>query len=80
MQNLDIFSVESLFLLSTLLRVLRQGISSSVSFTLAIIDSKIVTKKFLGQADLSRAQTLYIHELAEVIVVCKYEHLILRLF
>ena len=79
-QNLDIFRSEGIFLLSTPLRVSRQGIGSSVSFALMIIDSEVVARELLGPADLSGAQTLRVHEPAEVVVVGEYEHLMLGAF
>ena len=69
MQNLDVLRLEGLFLLSTPLRVSRQGISSSVSIALTIVDLEVVTRELLGPADLSGAQTLCLHEPAEVVVV-----------
>ena len=54
-QDFNVLGMEGLFFFCTLLKVLRQGISSSVSLTLTIVDSKVVTKEFLGLADLSRA-------------------------
>ena len=80
MQDLDVFYSEGLFLLSTPLRISRQGIGSSVSLALTIIDSEVVAREFLGLADLSRAQTLCFHEPTEVVVVGEYKHLILRPF
>ena len=80
MQDLDVFCSEGLFFSSTLLKVLRQGIGSSVSLALTIIDSEVVAREFLGPADLSGAQTLCLHEPAEVVVVGEYEHLMLRPF
>ena len=79
-QNFDILGVEGIFFLCTSLKVLRQGISSSVSFVLTIVNSKVVAKEFLGPADLSGAQTLCFHKPMEVVVVGKYEHLMLRPF
>ena len=80
MQDFDVLVSESLFLLCTLLRVSRQGISSFISFVLTIIDLEMVTREFLGSADLSRAQTLCIHEPAEVVIVNKHENFMLRAF
>ena len=54
-QNLDLFRLEGLFLFSTPLRVLRQGIGSSVSLALTIVDLEVVTRELLGLADLSGA-------------------------
>ena len=80
MQDFDVLCSEGLFLFDTSLRVSRQGISSSVSLALTIVDSEVVTREFLGPADLSGAQTLRVHEPAEVVVVGEYEHLMLRPF
>ena len=80
MENLDVFDAKSLFFFCTLLKVSKQGISSSVSLALMIIDLKVVIKELLGPADLSGAQTLYVHEPAEVVMVGKYKYLILRPF
>ena len=74
MQNLDVFRSEGLFLLSTLLKVSRQGIGSSVSLALTIVDLEVVTRELLGPADLSGAQTLRVHELAEIVAVGKHEN------
>ena len=73
MQNLDVLHLEGDFLLSTLLRVLRQGIGSSISLALTIIDLKVVTREFLSPVDLSRAQTLCVYELSEVVMAAKHE-------
>ena len=40
----------------------------------------MVSRELLGQADLSEAQVLYIHETIEVIVVRKDENLMLAAF
>ena len=79
-QNLDVLRSEGFFLLSTPLRVSRQGIGSSVSFALTIVNLKVVTRELLCPADLFGAQTLRVHKLAEVVVVGEYEHLILEAF
>ena len=77
-QNFDVLVLEGLFFLCTLLRVLRQGVSSSISFALTIINLNVVKEEFLGLADLSKAQTHYIYESAEVFVIDKYEDFMLR--
>ena len=79
-QDLNVLCSESLFLCNTLLRVLRQGIGSSVSLTLTIIDPEVVAREFLGRADLSGAQTLRLHEPTQVVVVGEYNHFVLKLF
>ena len=38
----------------------------------------MIIKEFLGLVDLFRTQTLYVHELAEIVIVDKYKNLILR--
>ena len=79
-QNLDVLYSEGFFLLSTLLKVLKQGIGSSVSLALTIIDLKIVAREFLSPTDLSGAQILCLQKPTEVVVVDEYEHLMLRSF
>ena len=65
-------------LFKTLLRVLRQSISSSVSLTLTIINLEMVIKKFLDLADLFEAQTLCVYELVEFVIVSKHKDFMLR--
>ena len=78
MQNLDVLRLEGVFLLSTPLRVSRQGIDSSVRLALTILDSKVVTREFLSLTDLSRAQTLRVHELSKVVIVGKHKDFMSR--
>ena len=73
MQDFDVFCSEGVFFLSVPLGISRQGISSSISFALTIINLKVVTREFLGPADLSGAQTLCVHELSEVVMVGKHK-------
>ena len=80
MQDLDILSTKGLFLFWTLLKISRQGISSPLSLAWTIFNLKVITREFLGQADLSGGQTLCVHELAEVIVVGEYKQFMLRHF
>ena len=80
MQDFDILDAECFFFFCTLLRVLRQGISSPISLALTIVDLEVVLRKFLGPADLSAAQALCLHKPTEVVVVGEYEHLMLRPF
>ena len=78
MQNFDILDIEGLFFLCTLLKVLKQGFNSSISLSLTIINMKVVTREFLSLTNLFEAQTLCIHELAEVFAIGKYKQLMLR--
>ena len=80
MQDFDVFGLKDLFFFYTPLKVSRQDISSSISFDLMIVNLKAVTGEFLGLADLFEAQTLCIHESAEVIMVNKYKDFMLRAF
>ena len=78
MQDFDVLCLEGVFFLSVPLGVLRQGISSSVSFALTIIDSEVVTREFLGPVDLSGAQILCIYKLSEVVMVGKHKDFMSR--
>ena len=78
MQNLDVLRSEGVFLFNTPLKVSRQGIGSSVSLVLMIIDLEVITRVFLSPIDLSGAQTLCVHELSEVIMVGKHEDFMSR--
>ena len=40
----------------------------------------MITREFLNPADLSGAQTLHIHELADVIMVDEYEDFVFAAF
>ena len=80
MQDFDVLCLESLFFFNTLLRVLKQSISSSITFLLTIINPEVVIREFLGPTNLFGAQALCVHESAEVVVVNEYKHLILRVF
>ena len=80
MQDFDVLYLEGVFFLSVPLEVSRQGIGSSVSFALIIIDSEVVTREFLGPADLFGAQTLRIHESLEVVMVNKHKDFMSKAF
>ena len=78
MEDLDVLSAESVFLFCILLKVLRQGITNSVSLALTIIDLELVMREFLGPADLPGVQTLRVHEPAEIVMIGKYEDFMSR--
>ena len=61
-------------------KLLRQGIRSFIYLALAVIDLEIVTRKFLSLADLSRAQTLHLHELFEFVMFSKHKDFMLGAF
>ena len=77
LEDFDVLGMEGFFLFYTSLRVSRQGVSSSISLPLTIVDLDVVTREFLGSADLFKAQTLYIHELAEIVMVDKHKNFML---
>ena len=80
MQDLDIFDAKSVFFFSTPLKVLWQGIGSSVCLALIVIDLEMVARKFLSLADLLKTQTLCVYELTKIVVVCKTEDLVFVIF
>ena len=71
-ENFDILNIEGFFLLNTLLKVTEQYINSFVYLALMIIDPEVVTREFLSLLDLSRAQTLHVHEAMEVVMIDEY--------
>ncbi len=80
MKNLGVLIFESFFLSLALLREARQDISRSIRLFLTIIDLEVVSRKLLGPTDLARAQTLYIHELTEVVMVSEDKDLMFAAF
>ena len=62
LKNFCIFSLKNFLLALALLRVVKQSISSFMSFALATIDAKIVAGQLLDLVDLTGAQALRIHE------------------
>ena len=80
MKNSAILSLELIFLILASLEKPQQSICSCICLVLAIINSKMVSGEFLGPIDLFGAQTLYIHEILDVIVVCKDKNLMLATF
>ena len=77
-QDFYVLSSKNPFLVSTPMRVLRQSVSSSICFVLAVVNLEVVTKKFLSPANLSRAQTLHVYKLLEFVMVDKHKDFILR--
>ncbi len=80
MKNLSILISEHFFLGLASLGEAKQSISRSISFSLTIIDSKVVSRELLGPANLTRAQAFRIHELTEVIMVSRDEDLVFVAF
>ena len=80
MKNLSILLSECFFLGLAFLEEARQSISCSISFSLTIIDLKVVSRKLLGATDLVRAQAFCIHELTKIIIVSKDKDLVFAAF
>lgn len=78
MENLVVLSLKLFFLIMAALKKVRERVCSSICLALTIIDSKVVTRKFLSQADLSGDQTLCVHEWTEIVMVDKYEDFMLK--
>ena len=69
MKNLSVLSLKLFFVIQVSLKETRKCICSFIHFILTIINSKMITRELLGPVDLMRAQTFYIYELSEVIMV-----------
>ena len=80
MKNFRVLSSKLFFLIQAFVKEMRACIYGSICFTLTIIDLTIVTRKLLGPADLTRAQTLCIYELSEVIMVSENEDFVFAAF
>ena len=80
-EDFDVFKLEGFFLLYTLLKISRKNINSSICLTLTIINSEVpIVKIVLNTANLSKAQTLCVYKLLEVVVVSKHKNFILEAF
>ncbi len=77
MQDFYILGLKGLFFLSIPLEVLRQGISSSISFALSIINLEVVPGQLLNLPDLLRTQVFRLYKMLEFIMVCKHENFML---
>ena len=80
MEDFDVLGAKSLFFLSTLLRILRQSIGSFICFALTLINLKVIIRKFLNLADLSRTQTLCIYESTKIVVLDKNKDVMFATF
>ena len=76
MKNLGVLSSKGLFLGLASQGKARQGISCGIGLFLAIVDSKVVPREFLGPSDLPKTQALGIHESAEIVMVGEDEDLV----
>lgn len=52
-------------------------LSSSISFVLTMVNSKVVSRELLSPADVSRAQALHIRESTEVVVISQHDNFML---
>ena len=80
MKNSSVLGLKLIFFLNISFKKIKERVYSSICFTLTIIDSKMVIKELLGPANLTKAQTLYVYELLEVIMVSKNEYLVFTIF
>ena len=80
MKNFVILSLELIFLILTSLKNLKQSIYSYICYAIVVINLEIVSKEFLSPTNLLEAQTIYIHEIIEVVMICKDQNLILAAF
>ena len=80
MKNLGILGSEIFFLAMIYLGILRQSISSCISFALLVIDLEMVPGEFLCLADLPQTQAFGIHESTKIIVIGKHKNFIFAAF
>ena len=66
--------------MEALLKKAKDCVCYSICFILIIIDLKIVMKKLLSLIDLTKAQTICIHDLSEIIMVNKNKNLVFTAF
>ncbi len=59
---------------------MKPGISYSISLSLEIINLKVILRKLLGPADLTRTQALHIYELTDLTMVSKNKDLSFAIF
>lgn len=75
MKHLSFLIFEHFFLSVALLRKAKQGISYSISFSLIIIDSKVILREFLVITDLTKTQILSIYKLPKLVIINKDKNL-----
>ena len=80
MQDLDVFGSQDSFFFGILLKIFKKNIRHLISFTLAIIISKVVLRQLLSPLNLFKTQGFYIHEAVQVVVVYKNKNFILITF
>lgn len=62
MKDLGILSSKLFFFVWTSLRKARQGVCSSISLALVVINLEVVLRELLSSSDLMRTQAFCIHE------------------
>ncbi len=80
MENLEVLSSESIFLGLASLGKAKEGIRSSISLSLTIVNQEVILGEFLGPTDLPGTQALGIHESAKIVLVGEDENLIFAAF
>lgn len=73
MKNLNILISEHFFRGLTSLKEVSESIRRSIGFFLTKIDLKIVSRELLSLTNLTRAQTFYIYESTDVIMINKMQ-------
>ena len=79
-KNLNILISKRFFFSLTLLWEAKQSISRNISFSLMIINLKVVLREFLHLVDLTRAHVFCIYESTKIVIVSKNKNLIFIIF
>lgn len=72
MENFGIYDLKIFFFSIITMEKMSQNINSYIGFTLTIIDSKIITRKFLGPANQPSTQAFNIYKFVKIIIMNKY--------
>lgn len=75
-----ILSLELIFFILTFIKKSQQNIYSYICFVLAIVDLKVILKKFLGLAIKPEARIFYIYKVTKIIVIYKDKHFVFIIF
>lgn len=76
-QDLVIFGFQDSFFFGILPKVFKKSINSSIGLVLSIINLEILLKQFLSSTNLPGAQFFHIHQVAQIVVICKNKGLML---
>lgn len=59
---------------------MRKSVYSPINLVLLVINLKMILKKLIRLANLSKAQALYIYKVMGIVVICKNKNLIFTNF